>query len=202
MSVATSSSVSTRSRPKAAGVIGRPGVCGVLFQHAAARRRLENERQRTVGDFVVSTRSRPKAAGLQFPTLNLGLLSFNTQPPEGGWDPTYSQSAIDKLFQHAAARRRLAHAPITQHKTTCFNTQPPEGGWRKNQPLKNTPASFNTQPPEGGWLKFLFSENKFKRFNTQPPEGGWPFYLETKNANHCFNTQPPEGGWFLPVSTH
>ena len=37
----------------------------------------------------------------------LTIISFNTQPPEGGWPflPTYHK------------------------RVSCFNTQPPEGGW-------------------------------------------------------------------------
>ena len=37
-----------------------------------------------------------------------GRLCFNTQPPEGGWASMVGISGIEKLFQHTAARRRLA----------------------------------------------------------------------------------------------
>ena len=33
---------------------------------------------------------------------------FNTQPPEGGWDGVVSLGNDEALFQHTAARRRLA----------------------------------------------------------------------------------------------
>ena len=56
--------------------------------------------------------------------------SFNTQPPEGGWDET------------AAVERRLR----------CFNTQPPEGGWDLDMGSPARQYGFNTQPPEGGWV--------------------------------------------------
>ena len=73
---------------------------------------------------LVSTHSRLKAAGPCVSRLYGAYRGFNTQPPEGGWDelnrllaqrdvsthsrlkaagPTYSQNAIDKLFQHTAA---------------------------------------------------------------------------------------------------
>ena len=58
---------------------------------------------------MVSTHSRPKAAGTQFAHLLSKYLSFNTQPPEGGWD---------------------MQAVTTTGQETSFNTQPPEGGWR------------------------------------------------------------------------
>ena len=36
------------------------------------------------------------------------FLCFNTQPPEGGWHPTCRSLIYHNLFQHTAARRRLA----------------------------------------------------------------------------------------------
>ena len=59
-----SKAVSTHSRPKAAGI----GI------------RLPN------GRGVVSTHSRPKAAGRMTDLDMLNDISFNTQPPEGGWN--------------------------------------------------------------------------------------------------------------------
>ena len=76
--------VSTHSRPKAAGAKKVDKEWAGRFQHTAARRRLAF----CMGKFI-------------------SAVSFNTQPPEGGWPP--------RLFR-AAARSR-------------FNTQPPEGGW-------------------------------------------------------------------------
>ena len=56
----------------------------------------------------VSTHSRPKAAGQKEPPHDYPSSSFNTQPPEGGWQ------AVSKLATIAVS---------------SFNTQPPEGGW-------------------------------------------------------------------------
>ena len=57
-------------------------------------------------------------------------LSFNTQPPEGGWA-----------------------APSGGVPSVCsFNTQPPEGGWVDGQRRGGARLGFNTQPPEGGWV--------------------------------------------------
>ena len=61
--------------------------------------------------FRVSTHSRLKAAGLVGEYISPHTLSFNTQPPEGGWR------------QHKRGKRRLS----------CFNTQPPEGGWLRDE---------------------------------------------------------------------
>ena len=56
---------------------------------------------------IVSTHSRLKAAGTAPVKELLDIGSFNTQPPEGGWDD------LDGGL--------LAFL--------SFNTQPPEGGW-------------------------------------------------------------------------
>ena len=57
---------------------------------------------------VVSTHSRPKAAGAGAGVTGAGLGCFNTQPPEGGWFLSFQLSLVATLFQHTAARRRLA----------------------------------------------------------------------------------------------
>ena len=82
---------------------------------------------------------------------------------------------IYKVFQHTAARRRLGRAVRAPHlRGLGFNTQPPEGGWGLHHPSQHpSQTSFNTQPPEGGWnLRFASTAGR-RSFNTQPPEGGW-----------------------------
>ena len=37
--------------------------------------------------------------------------------------------AINEAFQHTAARRRLGPDPLIKTTARGFNTQPPEGGW-------------------------------------------------------------------------
>ena len=79
------SEVSTHSRPKAAGL------------------QIPHE-QIPEG---VSTHSRPKAAGAYRMGAFPQLVSFNTQPPEGGWSPKSQHAYMQLKFQHTAARRRL-----------------------------------------------------------------------------------------------
>ena len=79
-----------------------------------------------------------------------------------------------RLFQHTAARRRLAATGGRyQQSEKGFNTQPPEGGWGHWWRLLALSAGFNTQPPEGGWNSAAASSTRHGCFNTQPPEGGW-----------------------------
>ena len=122
-----------------------------MFQHTAARRRLVFHCFDAFGFLLVSTHSRPKAAGCASSTIRTAPSGFSTQPPEGGWIveilafdlsvvSTHSRpkaAGTSKgitmsfaLFQHTAARRRLAeHLGMRQNGQACFNTQPPEGGW-------------------------------------------------------------------------
>ena len=79
------------------------------FQHTAARRRLEPKQNGTTSQkWQVSTHSRPKAAGFSCIICVWRPSCFNTQPPEGGWLQTCSQTFL---------------------LLSGFNTQPPEGGW-------------------------------------------------------------------------
>ena len=149
-------SVSTHSRLKAAGT-----ECLCLSQ-----------------TFCVSTHSRLKAAGIGGVYCSDRRVSFNTQPPEGGWQNAFP-IGIDAI---------------------CFNTQPPEGGWTLALRRHHLLGGFNTQPPEGGWLKpfgvtakitvsthsrlkaagrrCIGADARQARFNTQPPEGGWAHYWD------------------------
>ena len=124
--------VSTLSRPKAAGTqhrggvqlqpcfntqppeggwdsVGRKFTQRLLFQHSAARRRLDEHFVSTIRRSSVSTLSRPKAAGIIQPVIPSKESGFNTQPPEGGW----------------------VCIPYKLLIPLSFNTQPPEGGWRQ-----------------------------------------------------------------------
>ena len=148
------------------------------FQHTAARRRLAHDvddlqcvfrvsthsRPKAAGRYAaakvqtpsVSTHSRPKAAGITTEQASPDKSGFNTQPPEGGWAVGFAPRLHTGMFQHTAARRRLAlpaHLPqacfLFQHTAArrrlvfrhCLPVQPK--------------LRFNTQPPEGGW-KALF----------------------------------------------
>ncbi len=166
-------SVSTHSRPKAAGCkCARAKSITKSFQHTAARRRLP-----------ITT------------TCCGWLSSFNTQPPEGGWDIEYCRvegtmvsthsrpkaagpptvrAACMSLFQHTAARRRLlaAYTPCL-FRTGLFQHTAARRRLIPSQRLHQPHRGFNTQPPEGGWIGLRREVDFRDGFNTQPPEGGW-----------------------------
>ena len=114
-----------------------------LFQHTAARRRLDHNSGNGFGHNDVSTHSRPKAAGAHARHAACGLgVSTHSRPKAAG--ACLRPPRRQNLFQHTAARRRLGPRPlgrlladaVSTHSRPkaagrrCFNTQPPEGGWR------------------------------------------------------------------------
>ena len=101
-------------------------------------------------------------------------LSFNTQPPEGGW-----------VLCSTVCTTRVS-----------FNTQPPEGGWTyfSNGEYSDCDVSTHSRPKAAGVDGF--DSQAFRiGFNTQPPEGGWSEQGCLPIMFSGFNTQPPEGGW-------
>ncbi len=123
------------------------------------------------------------------------------------------------LFQHTAARRRLA---ITLIKTDVVDfvsthSRPKAAGDGDAVLILSIDVSTHSRPKAAGFETFL-AVFYLLCFNTQPPEGGWapsidgnptPFVVSTHSRpkaagcvlNACliqqvgFNTQPPEGGW-------
>ena len=166
--------VSTRSRPKAAGLCSGSGA----FPQC------------------VSTRSRPKAAGHHRHTEKRREQGFNTQPPEGGWEDVLNAAIADAevstrsrpkaagyflvvaqarpVFQHAAARRRLGLGVYFGGFVHTVSTRSrPKAAGKHRYWYGFAGCSFNTQPPEGGWACKRCSRCANQSFNTQPPEGGW-----------------------------
>ena len=125
-------SVSTHSRLKAAGELGRTNP----FHQC------------------VSTHSRLKAAGFYVHRLLHSKSSFNTQPPKGGWNRGRGLYLIIRIVStHSRLKAAGRSCWSAMFPVCCFNTQPPKGGWKVACVLDQCLYSFNTQPPKGGWLK-------------------------------------------------
>ena len=106
-----------------------------VFQHTAARRRLDQTRLDAYRLINVSTHSRPKAAGDREEAVSTAIeVSTHSRPKAAG---EYRYGDFDNYeFQHTAARRRLAMRSLNGFGCTfCFNTQPPEGGWSSCAPV-------------------------------------------------------------------
>ena len=137
------------------------------FQHTAARRRLVLLRRFGV----------------------LSQISFNTQPPEGGWATRVCGVASYFKFQHTAARRRLALS----------------GGLVVQQGMfQHTAARRRLVLRRFGVLSQIRFQHTAARRRLV-----WSSFILVV-AYLCFNTQPPEGGWlpytalsaYFRVSTH
>ena len=151
------------------------------------------------------------------------LCCFNTQPPEGGW-PAYSQTCSSvRVFQHTAARRRLAAAQplagsmsLFQHTAArrrldpcderqsdlqCFNTQPPEGGWIFAAPVgkSNGTVSTHSRPKAAGTRRKKSCPSAL--FQHTAARRRLAHLHQRQHDGVCFNTQPPEGGWLKRASS-
>ena len=148
---------------------------------------------------IVSTHSRPKAAGLHDVNDIWVIYSFNTQPPEGGWLVKNFFWPLEEMFQHTAARRRLATLTPEQRTLIVVSThsRPKAAGLVLQQHRMMTLFQHTAARRRLGLKKLSTDEVKVQRFNTQPPEGGWYLIVNGTRYPNSFNTQPPEGGWSL-----
>ena len=122
-------SVSTHSRPKAAGA---------FFTFWAVCQ-------------VVSTHSRLKAAGPRSFPIKTQSRRFNTQPPEGGWNAPRHFAAHSRSFNTQPPEGGwvrlglpLTDVPVSTHSRL-------KAAGRLKSPIPYGNLGFNTQPPEGGW---------------------------------------------------
>ena len=122
------------------------------------------------------------------------------------------------LFQHTAARRRLATKTGNDGSAAKVSTHSRPKAAGKNNGVSHCgePVSTHSRPKaagDAGWYHVLqFSVSTHSRpkaagclqpdaysywpcFNTQPPEGGWGERIISGRRLNSFNTQPPEGGW-------
>ena len=105
------SEVSTHSRPKAAGFMTSYRACKSVTVST-------HSRPKAAGTETMNSIPRPRSFNTQPPeggwrvcvTENFVMFGFNTQPPEGGWVNLSSDTLLIPVFQHTAARRRLAIA--------------------------------------------------------------------------------------------
>ena len=147
-------------------------------------------------------------------------MRFNTQPPEGGWDNPSLGCQFGVLFQHTAARRRLASADYLsdgqqqfQHTAARRRLASSAVTSSASKPFQHTAArrrleAVLIQPyivltvsphsrPKAAGRDGHHEQRRRLGFNTQPPEGGWRHRRDSARTRDRFNTQPPEGGWFI-----
>ena len=101
---------------------------------------------------LVSTRSRPKAAGAVLIQPDIIMTVSTRSRPKAAGKSMRSGQRFIALFQHAAARRRLAL--VTNYPSfdmTVSTRSRPKAAGVIGLPGVCGVFSFNTQPPEGGW---------------------------------------------------
>ena len=169
----------------------------VLFQHTAARRRLEQQSYMTVL-----------------------IIQFQHTAARRRLGPQWADLLIQGLFQHTAARRRLVEAvePVEAEQAVSTHSRPKAAGYLTVGIDVIGAVSTHSRPKAAGLLN-TYKLLEMNCFNTQPPEGGWLIGQHTNSQRQMFqhtaarrrlghsavclrhldgfNTQPPEGGWAL-----
>ena len=123
-----------------------------MFQHTAARRRLVNA-GRLSDDHKAGFNTQPPEGGWgQSSRQYLFLRCFNTQPPEGGWLAISTFTVSNPLFQHTAARRRLATILLVSRKDSYVSThsRPKAAGYTRADIDRLKEVSTHSRPKAAG----------------------------------------------------
>ena len=123
--------VSTHSRPKAAGMNSLDALVDIVSVSTHSRPKAAGKIDvKNITGKKVSTHSRPKAAGARADRYRYAVLFQHTAARRRLGRRKAAVARLD-WFQHTAARRRLvaAFALGRLRGMIGFNTQPPEGGW-------------------------------------------------------------------------
>ena len=101
------------------------------------------------------------------------------------------------MFQHTAARRRLA--PVRRFRRADyrgFNTQPPEGGWFLGYPTLTVGHQFQHTAARRRLAKAQLVDLFAQAVSTHSrPKAAGDAVTVIRCVFKGFNTQPPEGGW-------
>ena len=146
-----------------------------MFQHTAARRRLQNLKAKRMKKILVSTHSRAEAAAVwdgtkytadsvsthsraEAAAIGQGVFLHNTQvsthsrAEAAAWQQIDVLITDNKLFQHTAARRRLRITGEATKGSDVVSTHSRAEAAAISQRRKRVDLSlcFNTQPRGGG----------------------------------------------------
>ena len=144
-----------------------------MFQHTAARRRLQDLITQINAKLRVSTHSHPKVAASEDDKEKIRQL----------------------LFQHTATRRWLRKLDIPPRNAVLVSTHshPKVAAIMISYRIVSC-SGFNTQPPEGGCSYVVRDNNGQRTVSTHShPKVAATAKRQLPNPS-SFNTQPPEGG--------
>ena len=100
-----------------------------LFQHTAARRRLEAVQ-----------------------VLFEAAARFNTQPPEGGWVKAAYDKAVAAVSTHSRPKAAGQFCGQSRLLLPVSTHSRPKAAGSYSATMGRINSGFNTQPPEGGWF--------------------------------------------------
>ena len=188
-----------------------------MFQHTAARRRLENLIPSTALPLTFQHTAARRRLVFKS-SIAFCSSCFNTQPPEGGWVlKLFGERFNLRVSTHSRPKAAgLRHFLLRCRLRVSTHSRPKAAGFSDGLCLALR-RRFNTQPPEGGWdvdgvdrlHQLAFQHTAARRRLAIPPLIMLPMLLFQHTAarrrlEFCqgdgdedggFNTQPPEGGW-------
>ena len=122
---------------------------------------------------------------------------FNTQPPEGGWCHPADSQTDTKLFQHTAARRRLATTStvckwLIEFQHTAARRRL---GTARKRGMSIARVSTHSRPKAAGLMRQSV-QCRCRSFQHTAARRRLGYWCSPWCRHYdCFNTQPPEGGW-------
>ena len=170
--------VSTHSRPKAAGHTWNTGSCNPYcfntqppeggwyrFQVGKAHELVSTHsrpkaagqyRAKQSGDITVSTHSRPKAAGTaKIVNKTTIMVSTHSRPKAAGRGQELL-AKIGEVSTHSRPKAAGWNNPHQRRRNAMFQHTAARRRLGLHRIYPIIPACFNTQPPEGGWKTRLF----------------------------------------------
>ena len=180
-----------------------------MFQHTAARRRLPFTATTKIGSVLFQH----TAARRRLPPTSARwriIVSFNTQPPEGG-------CAFYQLLRsshHVSTHSRPKAAATMQHSVYCCfrvstHSRPKAAANRHASPFLHTTVSTHSRPKAAAAAQPRYAL-RIPCFNTQPPEGGCnQFFYQIPVFKVSTHSRPKAAATISlpsmtgsPVSTH
>ena len=168
-------SVSTHSRPKAAGRCRPTLAAKLIFVSTHSRPKAAGRHGPMHHRHVrVSTHSRPKAAGRPPVDGQDGIGGFNTQPPEGGWIIAAVIGLVFWWFQHTAARRRLgcSFLALSFGNSVSTHSRPKAAGYGRYTAKPRRRVSTHSRPKAAGRVMFLVTWSSKVSTHSRPKAAG------------------------------
>ena len=163
----------TAARRRLAVLVGLCRCAQPLFQLTAARRRLGiiGQLKHRIIQFQL-TAARRRLDG--FVHKALGDSGFNSQPPEGGWQPIKPKISTSAQFQLTAARRRLALCSAGALLYSCVSThsRPKAAGLNGLAIVPIRVVSTHSRPKAAGFVNCCHSDLKSVSTHSRPKAAG------------------------------